>query len=86
MFWSLNIPSCCSSLRPARRLRPGSSPPVHMLTDAAGRPRPPWGGDGSDRRRVTFAPDTNQYTITLGERGAEVAARALTDALGVVGR
>lgn len=44
----------------------------------------PWAADDPDRRRATFVPDINHYTITLSARGAEVVAGAVRDALAAV--
>lgn len=66
--------------------------PAHLLCAERGLQNEPnpmqpialaeaWAKDDPDRRQVTFVPDVNHYTITLGERGAKVVARALTDAL-----
>jgi pimeloyl-ACP methyl ester carboxylesterase len=65
--------------------------PAHLLCAARGLQNEPnpmqpfalcqaWAAEDPGRRRVTFVPDINHYTITLGA-GAAVVAGALTDAL-----
>ncbi len=44
----------------------------------------PWAAEDPGRRRATFVPDINHYTITLSARGAEIVAGALRDALAAV--
>ncbi len=64
------------------------SVPAHLLCAERGlqnQPQPmqpmalaeAWAAEDPERRRATFVPDINHYTITLSQRGAEVVANAL---------